>query len=179
MEGFDFTNAQRIRKVSIQSVSCLYRKDKLPEKEILLSYKELADQHILYYLNRAGRGYYMNERMATYRVHSKGLWSSKSISEQMKTVVDWTGEIYEHEKNEDTIYMLRRNLYLLLAYYLIKIKWIRFCRSLYTLACKYGCKNCLYLLWYKIKNGTSELSVKSSDMPEKNASVSPAIKNML
>ncbi|MDR1406841.1 MAG: glycosyltransferase, partial [Tannerella sp.] len=36
MEGFDFTNAQRIRKVSIQSVSCLYRKDKLPEKEILL-----------------------------------------------------------------------------------------------------------------------------------------------
>jgi hypothetical protein len=149
MEGFDFTNAQRIRKVSIQSVSCLYRKDKLPEKEILLSYKELADQHLLYYLNRAGRGYYMNERMATYRVHDGGLWSGKNAIRRMETVIDWVGEIYRHDNNEDTIYMLRRRIYFLFAHYLSGGKLIRFVKSFSGLARKYGYKNCLYSLKYR------------------------------
>jgi glycosyltransferase involved in cell wall biosynthesis len=157
-EGFEFTNSQRIRSLSLISSSYFYRRDKQPDKEIMLSYSTFADQHILYYLNRAGKGYYMKENMATYRVHSDGIWTRLSVTAQLQTIVDWMADIYRHEKNEDTIYMLRKRIYYLLAYYIKKMKLIKAAETFFELAQKYGCSNCLYGFWWKIIPNTAAQS---------------------
>jgi glycosyltransferase involved in cell wall biosynthesis len=149
-DGFEFTNSQRIRGLSIMSPSCLFRRDKLPGKEVMLSYSLFVDQHIFYYLNRAGKGYYMKDNMATYRVHSGGVWSGKNAAARLKMIVDWVGEIYAHEKNEDTTYMLRQRIYFLLAYHISKMKLLKAAGAFFGLARKYGCLNCVYMFWRKL-----------------------------
>jgi glycosyltransferase involved in cell wall biosynthesis len=149
-DGFEFTNSQRIRGLYLMALSCFFRRDRLPGKEIMLSYSTFVDMHILYYLNKAGKGYYMNENMATYRVHSTGMWSGMSVIAQLHTGIDWAGEIYRHEKNEDTTLMLRQKIYFLLAYYISKMKLLKAAGAFFGLAWKYGCWNCLYMFWRKL-----------------------------
>jgi len=136
--GFEFTNSQRIRGIFIADVSCFYRKDKLPQASVMQSYKQFADQHLYYYLNTAGKGFYINDTMATYRVHEGGVWSGMDAEGRLKTVLGWTIEIYEHEKNDDTSYMLAHRLYYLYAYYISTFKLIKTIKLAIKMTRKYG-----------------------------------------
>lgn len=66
---------------------------------VLLRYRYGRDVHIVYHALFAGKGYFMPEVMAAYRVHSGGIWSKHDADERNRVTYELYKELYSFEKN--------------------------------------------------------------------------------
>lgn len=98
-EPFTFTFASLPWIWITKTVTTLFRLSAIDYK-ILHSYQYARDVHLVYYALASGKGYYMPEVMATYRVHSNGVWSKTDMNERNRTTYNLYKELYQHEPNK-------------------------------------------------------------------------------
>lgn len=67
---------------------------------VLLRYRYGRDVHIVYHALFAGKGYFMPEVMAAYRVHSGGIWSKHDADDKNRVTYELYKELYSFEKNK-------------------------------------------------------------------------------
>lgn len=67
---------------------------------ILLRYRYGRDVHIVYHALSSGKGYFMPEVMAAYRVHSGGIWSKHDADDKNRVTYELYKELYSFEKNK-------------------------------------------------------------------------------
>ncbi|MBQ7490860.1 MAG: glycosyltransferase [Bacteroidales bacterium] len=99
-KAFSFTFATLPWIWITKTVTTMYRASAVIDNKILHEYKYARDVHLVYYALKSGKGYYMPEVMATYRMHSGGVWSKIDINERNKTTYNLYKELYQHEPNK-------------------------------------------------------------------------------
>lgn len=102
--GFSFSYADWIKEWFGATLTWVFRKDRFPDMQIVAKYDTFIDMHVLYYTMKNHKGYYLKDNMATYRVHSKGVWSGQSKEMQIKADIRFYYQIYSNEKDRYTKY---------------------------------------------------------------------------
>lgn len=98
-EPFSFTFATLPWVWITKTLTIMIRRDSLNVEE-LLRYKWCRDVHTVYHALKGGKGYYMPEVMATYRVHDGGVWSKHNDNEKNRTTYELYKELYSFEPNK-------------------------------------------------------------------------------
>lgn len=81
---------------------------------LISRYSYCRDVHYVYHALKEGKGYYMPEVMATYRIHPGGVWSEHDDNERNKTTYGLYKELYQFEKTKA---VRKRYMNATLAYY--------------------------------------------------------------
>lgn len=144
-KGFSFTYIDRANEWFGATLTWLYRKDRLPDKQKMLRFDMFIDLHMLYYIMKDnGIGYYLEDDMATYRIHSDGVWSGLNKEKQLKQDVAYYGQIYLFEKEKTSNYMIQKAIYKMLYFYFKEKKYAKCFLSFLKLGYTYGYKNCFF-----------------------------------
>ena len=112
-QPFTFTFATLPWVWITKTLTIMIRRDAI-HVEDLLKYKLCRDVHTVYYALKSGKGYYMPEIMAMYRVHNGGVWSKIDLNERNRTTYDLYKELYQYEQNKP---VRKRYMNATLAYY--------------------------------------------------------------
>ena len=112
-QPFSFTFAQLPWIWITKTLTLLLRSSAL-DYSLLNQYKYCRDVHFVYHALKAGKGYYMPEVMATYRVHDGGVWSKHDANEKNRTTYELYKELYSFEPNKA---VRKRYMNATLAYY--------------------------------------------------------------
>lgn len=91
----------------------MFRKESL-DFTVLQRYQYSRDVHIVYHLLKAGRGVFLPQIMAVYRVHSGGIWGKQSLNKKDETTYKLYQELYHYEPDRG---VKRRYLFASLAYF--------------------------------------------------------------
>ena len=97
---------------------------------LLSRYRYGRDVHIVYHALTSGKGYFMPEVMAAYRVHSGGIWSKHDANKKNRVTYELYKELYSFEKNKA---VRKRYMNATLAYFngllFNKKEWKRIARN--------------------------------------------------
>ena len=77
-------------------------------------FKWARDVHIIYFALKKGKGYFMPDVMATYRITDGGIWSKVDVNQKNKLTYDLYKELYSFEPNKA---VRKRYMNATLAYY--------------------------------------------------------------
>lgn len=95
--------------------------------ETVARYQYSRDVHLVYHALKNGKGYFMPEVMATYRVHEGGVWSEQDANKKNEVTYGLYKELYQFEKTKA---VRKRYMNATLAYYnglaFSKKTWFRF-----------------------------------------------------
>ena len=97
---FSFTFASLPWIWITKTVTTMYRASAVIETTLLHKFKYSRDVHFVYFALKGSKGYYMPEVMATYRVHSGGVWSNHDSNEKNRTTYELYKELYSFEPNK-------------------------------------------------------------------------------
>jgi len=98
-KGFEIT-FQRVKDDWItKTLTLLFRRGCL-DLAIISRYSYLRDVHIIYYLMKAGRGYYMKDVFGVYNIHNNGVHSRVHNLIRRKTRYHVYEELYEKEPDD-------------------------------------------------------------------------------
>lgn len=98
--GFEFDIHYAFTKRWItKTLTSLFHIDYLPAPEILNQYQYNRDVHLIYYILKGRKGYYLNENMGVYRNSGSGVFSQYSDLEKYKLAYDIYKEFYSIEHN--------------------------------------------------------------------------------
>ena len=81
-----------------KTLTMIYRKAAIDE-DSFVKFKYSRDVHIVYFALKDGKGYYMPEVMATYRVVDSGIWSKVDQNKKNFITYDLYKDLYKHEPN--------------------------------------------------------------------------------
>lgn len=146
-DGFEFTYAEWAKIWFGNTLTWLYRKDRLPNNmhDVTSKYHIFIDMHLLHYImNDNSLGYYLKDDMATYRIHFKGVWSGKNRENQLKTDIKYYGQIYRYEKDKVSRYKLQQAIFHLLYFFYKEKRYFKCCYSFIQLGWKNGYGNCFF-----------------------------------
>ena len=68
--------------------------------DTLERYKFSRDVHIIYHLLKKGKGFFMADNMATYRITDSGIWSKVDPNQKNRTTYELYKELYQYEPNK-------------------------------------------------------------------------------
>lgn len=87
-------------------LSCMYRRASY-DISYLNKFKVVTDAVLFYVLLKKGYGYCMNDIMAVYRIHGKGIWSGLTMNEMRIFEYNLRLDIYRVDKSKEAaIYLL-------------------------------------------------------------------------
>lgn len=92
-----------------QPLTCMYRKSAFNIDEYL-KYKDSKDLTLFYHILKSGKGYFMKDCMATYRIHNGGIWSGKNNSQQLLDDLKTLKGIYDVDSSLDAALFLKFSL---------------------------------------------------------------------
>ena len=98
-QPFSFTFATLPWVWITKTLTLLLRTSSL-DYDILNRYTLSRDVHFVYHALNGSKGYYMTEIMATYRVHSGGVWSKHDTNEKNRTTYKLYKELFSFEPNK-------------------------------------------------------------------------------
>lgn len=93
-----------------QPLTLLYRRDAL-DREKYSQYPNAKDVTLIYHILSHGKGVFLKECMATYRVHDGGIWSGANRPQQIKADIDTIIGIYNIEKNTQAATLIRNSIH--------------------------------------------------------------------
>lgn len=101
---FFFTLQDWGRKWITMPLTIVYRRSYLAEYlQKLDSYKYTRDMHLVYHLLKMGKGIYMSEILAVYRVHSGGMASGVSKEQNLVNNYNCHREVCLHNSNDPIV----------------------------------------------------------------------------
>ncbi len=100
-DGYTFTLEDMLKGWITKTLTAVYRKDALNVEE-LQRYKYRRDVHLFYHLIKNSKGYYFSDILGAYRIHSGGVFSSKSFNEQLLYHLRLYKELYDYNNDEFT-----------------------------------------------------------------------------
>jgi len=113
--GFEIT-FQRIKNDWItKTLTLLFRIDCL-NLDVLSSYRYQRDVHIIYYLMKAGKGYYIKDIFGVYNIHSNGVHSKVDNLIRRKTRYLLYQELYEKDPSNYLKYKLFQSVLHILTF---------------------------------------------------------------
>lgn len=92
-----------------QPLTCMYRKSAFKLDEYT-KYKNAKDLTLFYHILKSGKGYFMKDCMAVYRVHDGGVWSGKSNNQQLLSDLKTLKGIYEIDLSLDAAQLMKSSL---------------------------------------------------------------------
>ena len=99
-EGFEFSNVENCEKWYTKTLTILFRSNVYNSMPDMSQFRYWRDAHIVYYLLKNSRGYYLPFVGGTYREHSGGIYSALSDAQKNDIFLRVYGEIYQHNKDD-------------------------------------------------------------------------------
>lgn len=100
-DGVDIDAATLFSGWYTQPLSMVFRKA-LYDFDWHRHYKYYRDEHEMYLLLTAGKGYLLNFTGGVYVIHGSGIFGARDLKTQSRISCDVAEELYSHNKNEDT-----------------------------------------------------------------------------
>jgi len=99
LQGHPVTFKEMLNQWTTQTLTMVYKDSAIDEQE-LARYKHLRDVHLIYHLLKHGDGYYIDQVLGVYRVHSGGIFSAKPYIEQLRKHCALYKELFELNNDE-------------------------------------------------------------------------------
>ena len=105
-EGFEFSNVENCEKWYTKTLTILFRSEVYNAMPDMSQFRYWRDAHIMYYLLKKGKGYYLPFVGGTYREHSGGIYYS--LPSYQKNLINFKvyGEIYLYNKDDQELVRL-------------------------------------------------------------------------
>lgn len=102
-EGFAFSNVENCENWYTKTLTILFRSDAYNTMPDMSRFRYWRDAHIVYYLLKKGKGYYLPFVGGTYREHCGGIYYS--LSSYQKDFINFKvyGEIYLYNKDDQEL----------------------------------------------------------------------------